>query len=162
MLYSENDVVRNKERTRRETAVLILGAIPFLIVLIAGFATRTRWVASTGCFLLLGELIFLFDMRVAPLLRYNRFLEDLQEGLSHDTRGVLVRIGEDPVFNEGVYFREIILNIYKDRAEDGERRFLLDTGKEMPAFQVGDYVVIHSHGTYILDISPLEIQNAEA
>ena len=79
--------------------------------------------------------------------------------MQHDTRGVLIRIGDSPVFTEGVYFREILINIYKDRGEDGERRFLLDWRKPVPEFAVGDYVVVHSHGVYVLGISPLEIQN---
>lgn len=162
MLYSADDAIRNQARKKRELMILFLGALPLFILVVAGFAVRLRWLACAALFLMLSWMIFMYDMRVGPLQKYGHFLSEIQEGLSHDTRGVLVRIGESPVFTKGVYFREIILNIYKDRGEDGERRFLLDCGKEMPDFKVDDYVVIHSHGVYILGISPLETDNAQA
>ena len=161
MLYQESDYTENLAEIRRERMMLYLLAIPGLVLCVAGFVIRNQIMASVGLFLMIAEMIYTYDMRLGPLKRYKAYLGEIREGLSHDTRGVVMRIGEEPVFTEGVFFREYLINIYKDRAEDGERRFLLDWQKPVPEFVVGDYVVIHSHGVYVLGISPLESQHEE-
>ncbi|MBQ9010891.1 MAG: hypothetical protein IJ088_16410 [Clostridia bacterium] len=159
MLYQESDYAENQAAIRRERRIFYLLAIPGLLLCVAGFVIRNQILATVGLFLMFAEMIYVYDMRLGPLKKYRTFLEEIRKGMQHDTRGVLIRIGDSPVFTEGVYFREILINIYLDRGEDGERRFLLDWRKPVPEFAVGDYVVVHSHGVYVLGISPLEIQN---
>ena len=67
-----------------------------------------------------------------------------------------MRIGSDPVYQDGVNFHEVILNIYEDMAEEGERRFLLDVNKEIPQDWIGQDVVVTSHGSFLLDVAPVE------
>lgn len=161
MLYQESDYTNNQAEIRRERRLFYLLAIPGLVLCVIGFVIRNQILASLGLFLMLAEMIYMYDMRLGPLKRYRTFLGEIREGLSHDTRGVLIRVGQEPVFTEGVYFREYLINIYKDRAEDGERRFLLDWKKPVPEFAPGDYVVVHSHGVYVLGISPLKMDENE-
>ena len=161
MYYQEQDHQVVEKQIKKEEGIMALSAIPGLLLLVAGFLVRNRIMAMCGLFLFLAVLIFLYGMRLGPLLHYRKFLEEISEGLSHDTRGVLVRIGEDPVFENGVDFKEIILNIYKDQAEDGERRFLLDQQKKMPDFPMGSLVTLKSHGVYVLDISPLKLDGEQ-
>ena len=150
MLYQESDYTNNQAEIRRERRLFYLLAIPGLVLCVIGFVIRNQILASLGLFLMLAEMIYMYDMRLGPLKRYRTFLGEIREGLSHDTRGVLIRVGQEPVFTE-----------YKDRAEDGERRFLLDWKKPVPEFAPGDYVVVHSHGVYVLGISPLKMDENE-
>ena len=46
-------------------------------------------------------------------------------GLTRKTAGTLVRVGEDEIYENGVIFHEMIVNIYEDMAPEGERRFLI-------------------------------------
>jgi len=85
-------------------------------------------------------------------VRYGRYLKEVHSGLSRKTLGTLVRIGSDPVYTDGVNFREIILNIYEDMSEEGERRFLQDWRREMPAEWLNQDIIVTSHGSYLLEM----------
>ena len=155
MLYSEQDRQVNSARARREAMIMGLCALPFLAVAIAGFIARIEPLCMAGSLLFGGVLILLFDLRVAPLLRYGRFLREIHSGLTRQTAGTLVRLGEDPVYTEGVWMRECILNIYEDMSEEGERRFLLDCSKSIPPELIGQDVALTSHGSAVLGVAPL-------
>ena len=103
----------------------------------------------------IGVMILLWDLFVSPCLRYARYLSDVTSGLTRRTAGTVVRLGEDRVFRDGVWFNELILNIYEDLSEEGERRFLLDCAKQVPPELMNQDVALTSHGNYVLDVAPL-------
>ena len=98
----------------------------------------------------------MYDLRLKPALRYGAYLAEAHSGLTRQTLGALVRIGCDPVYQDGVNFYEVILNIYEDMDEEGERRFLLDVKKEIPAQWIGHDVIVTSHGSFILEACAAE------
>ncbi len=155
MLYAETDILQNKARMKREARRAALLALPMLALAIAGFLIRSQPLCLAGALLCGGVLIFLGDLRVAPLWRYGKFLREITGGLSHKTAGTLVRLGEEPVFEDGVWMRECILNIYEDQSEEGERRFLLDCAKTLPDGLLGRDVALTSHGNAVLGVEPL-------
>jgi len=130
--------------------VMLLVMLPFLLLAVAGFVLRVEWLCTAGCILAGAGMIFLYDLRVKPALRYDAFLAEVHSGLTRQTVGALVRIGGDPVYQDGVNFYEVILNIYEDMNEEGERRFLLDAGKEIEQEWIGSDVAVISHGAYEL------------
>ena len=139
-----------KERSAALTHTLLL-MLPFLAAAVAGFVLRVEPLCTSGCVLAGAVAIFLYDLRIKPALHYCAFLSEAHSGLTRQTVGALVRIGKDPVYHEGVNFYEIILNIYEDMDEEGERRFLLDCKKEMPAEWLMRDIVLTSHGNYVLE-----------
>lgn len=155
MLYSQEDRQVNSARAKREALFMLLCALPFLLVAALGFAMRIEPLCMAGALLFGGTLILLFDLRVAPVLRYGRFLREISTGLTRRTAGTLVRLGEDPIYTDGVWMRECIINIYEDQSEEGERRFLLDCSKEIPAELLGKDVALTSHGNAVVDVAPL-------
>ena len=154
-MYTEADTVRNQKSRNRELLTMALCALPGLIAGVAGAIIRNQILCAAGFIVCLGVIIFLGDLRVMPVLRYGRFLKEIQGGLSHKTAGALVRVGDDPVYTDGVWFRELILNIYEDLSEEGERRFLIDCRKPRPDALVGRDVALTSHGSFALAIEPL-------
>ena len=56
------------------------------------------------------------------------------------------------VYMDGVWLTEIILNVYEDLSEEGERRFLLDCTKPAPKDMLDQDVALTSHGNFVLDI----------
>ena len=102
-----------------------------------------------------GVIILLWDLFVSPCRRYGRYLSEVTSGLTRRTAGTVVRLGEDRVFRDGVWFNELILNIYEDLSEEGERRFLLDCAKQVPPELMNQDVALTSHGNYVLDVAPL-------
>lgn len=149
--YEQMDLDKSRKDRNAAMARLLLTMLPFLAVAIAAFVLRIEWLCASGCILAGAAAIFLYDLRVKPALRYAAFLAQVHSGLTRQTVGALVRIGCDPVYQDGVNFYEIILNIYEDMDEEGERRFLLDSRKVIPAEWLNRDVVVTSHGNYLLE-----------
>lgn len=152
MLYSEQDERTNRARLKREGIKCALFAVPFLVMAVIGFIVRMELLCIVGCVLFCAVLIFMIDLRVIPLARYGRFLREIESGLSRQTGGTLMRVGKESVYEDGVNFHEMIINIYEDMSPDGERRFLLDCTKSCPLEWVGQDVVVTSHGNMVLGI----------
>ena len=155
-LYAQTDFDANRQEKRRQITLALALALPFFVIAAAAFGLRIELLCIAGLVIAGAILIFLYDLRIKPALRYGRYLAEAHSGLSRQTVGALVRIGSDPVYQDGVNFYEVILNIYEDMAEEGERRFLLDAKKDIPQDWIGQDVVVTSHGSVLLDIAPVE------
>lgn len=149
--YSQVDFDTSKKERGGAIRLTLLCMLPFLAAAVAGFVLRVEVLCTGGCILAGAAAIFLYDLRVKPALRYCAFLQEAHSGLTRQTGGALVRIGCDPVYQDGVDFYEIILNIYEDMDEEGERRFLLDAKKEIPSDWLHRDVIVTSHGSYLLE-----------
>ena len=149
--YEQTDLDQSKKEKKAAIGCTLLAMLPFLAMACAGFALRVEWLCAAGCILAGVVVIFLYDWRVKPALRYDAFLTEVHSGLTRQTGGALVRIGVDPVYVDGVDFHEMILNIYEDLDEEGERRFLLDAQREIPAEWLHRDVIVTSHGSYLLE-----------
>jgi len=156
-LYSQDDLVNSRKAVKASVLRMLLIGLPFLAAAAAGFIVRNQLLCTAGCILFGSVLILLYDTKIMPAMRYRNHLEEIHSGLTRQTVGALVRIGTDPVHDIGLNFTEIILNIYEDMDEEGERRFLLDAKKEVPAEWLNRDVVVRSHGSFLLDI---ELVNA--
>ena len=155
-LYDQTDFDANRREKRRQIRRALMLALPFFALAIAAFVLRIELLCIAGFVIAGSILIFLYDLRIKPALRYGRYLAEAHSGLTRQTVGALVRIGSAPVYQDGVNFHEVILNIYEDMAEEGERRFLLDVNKEIPQDWIGQDVVVTSHGSFLLDVAPVE------
>ena len=122
-LYAQTDFDENRQEKRRQITRALALMLPFLAIAAAAFLMRMELLCIAGLVIAGAILIFLYDLRIKPALRYGRYLAEAHSGLSRQTVGALVRIGSDPVYQDGVNFREVILNIYEDMDEEGERRF---------------------------------------
>lgn len=161
-MYGAADFEKNRKQYRKTLGLVILCALPGLAMGIAGAAARIEMLCTAGFILCGAALIFVGDLRLMPVIRYKRFLKEITSGISHQTAGTLVHLGGDPVYTDGVWFNEVILNVYEDLSEEGERRFLLDSSKEIPAALVGQDVALTSHGNYVLDVRALEESHVDA
>ena len=153
-LYTQADFDRNRLEKRRVISGALLCALPFLAAAVVGFIMRLEVLCIAGCMLCGAALIFLYDWRIAPAVRYGRYLREVHSGLTRQTLGTLVRLGDEPVYQDGVNFFEVILNIYEDQSPEGERRFLVDCSKPVPGEWLGRDVVVTSHGSFVLEICP--------
>ena len=151
-MYSQADFDRNKKQRSKVLGLMLLCALPGFVLGGIGAAMRIELMCSAGLLVSGAVLIFLYDLKLKPVLRYGKYLAEANSGLSHRTAGTLVRIGVDPVYMDGVWFYEAILNVYEDLSEEGERRFLYDCTKDAPKELVGRDVVLMSHGNYVLDL----------
>ncbi len=151
-MYNQQDVENNRRMIRKETRFMLLCMLPFVAVAIAAFILRIELLCIAAVGLTAAVVIFLWDLKLGPHLRYRSFLGEITTGMTRQTVGELVRVCPDPVYQDGVYSREIFINIYEDLSEDGERRFLLDCVKEIDEGFMGKDIVVTSHGSYAVDI----------
>lgn len=159
-MYSQVDFDRNKAQRGKMLVLMLLCGLPGLAAGVAGFALRIEPLCSLGLLVCGAALIFLYDLKLKPILRYGRYLCDVTSGLQRTTAGRLVRAGGDPVYQDGVWLYEMILNVYEDLSEEGERRFLFDCTKEIPVHLIGRDVALTSHGNFVLDVCALEEHHA--
>lgn len=148
--YTQADFDQNRAEKKKELMRMLLCALPFLAAAVTGFAVRSEILCIAGCILFFCVIIFLYDLRLQPALRYGRYLKEIHSGMSHQTLGALTHLGSDPVYMDGVDFYEVIINIYEDLAEEGERRFLLDASKAVPQEWMDQDVIVTSHGNFLL------------
>ena len=156
-MYSEKDALVNGGRIRKEAGRMMLCMLPFLAAAVAAFILRIEPLCIGAAIAAASVMLFLWDLKLGPLFRYRTFLNEIQSGLTRETVGALVRVSPDPVYQDGVYSREMFINIYEDMSEEGERRFLLDCAKDYDEGLMGRDVAITSHGSYVLGI---ELVNA--
>lgn len=161
-LYQQADFDKSRQDKRKAISLTLALSLPFLVLAGVAFALRIEQLCAAGCFIAGAITIFLYDLRVKPALRYCAYLAEAHSGLTRQTVGALVRMGQDPVYQDGVNFYEIILNIYEDLDEEGERRFLLDAKKALPAEWMNRDVVVTSHGSYILKADIANTVDAQA
>jgi len=159
--YQQTDYEQNRAEKRSGIRMTALCALLPLAVAVAAFVLRIEPLciaatALTGCL-----LILLTDLKIMPAVRYGRHLREISEGSSHQTLGTLVRVSNDLTYENGVYFREVTLNVYEDLSEEGERRFLLDAKKEIPGEMNGRDVVVTSYGNVILEAQLYERKDRE-
>ena len=160
MMYGQADFEQNGRQQRRVLTVMLLAGVPLLALAAAGFAMRAEALCIAGCILFGAVEVFLWDWRLAPVRRYGRFLREVTSGLTRRTAGMLMRIGEERVYQDGVWLYELILNVYEDLSEEGERRFLLDCQKPRPDALIVSDVALTSHGSFALAIEPLAQKDA--
>jgi len=151
-LYSEADFAESRKTKKKAIRRMIFCALPFLAGAAVCFALRLQTACALCMIAFCSALIFLYDLQVKPSVRYARCLSEMRSGSSHDTLGTFVRISEDLTYEEGVNFREVIINVYEDMDEEGERRFLLDERREIPREWLMRDVVINSYGSTILGV----------
>ena len=155
MFYTKKMLEENKLRLRRELIKMLLAMLPFLAGCVAGFAMRNQAICTLGLVLACAAAIFVGDLYVMPAVRYGRFLRELFSGLTRKTAGALVRIGDEDIYEDGVNFHEMIINIYEDMAPEGERRFLIEPGMTVDAALMGRDVAVTSHDKVVLAVEPL-------
>ena len=152
---TEKKLEDNQICLRREIIKMLLAALPFLAVCVVGFAARNQTVCTIGLVLACAAVIFVGDLFVAPVVRYGKFLRDLFSGLTRKTAGTLVRVGEDDIYENGVIFHEMIVNIYEDMTPEGERRFLIEPAMPLDTALIGRDVAVTSHDKVVLAVEPL-------
>ena len=78
MFYTEKKLEDNQICLRREIIKMLLAALPFLALCVAGFAARNQTICTIGLVLACAAVIFVGDLFVAPVVRYGKFLRSIQ------------------------------------------------------------------------------------
>lgn len=155
-------------RIRRTLVVFAIGTAIAVALIVAALIWRDAshlnnpnelpsQIIVVGVTLLWGcVLVFFWGMKLTPLLRYRRFLRELDEGLSRYEEGVVVRIDEDISIRDELPFYGFLLNIGNLAEPEDERLFYWDAALGKPALAEGDRVIVHAHGNDLIGIGKAE------
>jgi len=150
-MYTQTDL-EACARTLRSRRLFMAGLIAVLLAAEAAlFSFRLGWGCAAVVVLGLGSCVAGFDLILRPASAYSRFLNAQQSALVHEIRGIYLKTSPQLVTQEGVYFREVLINIYKDRKSDGLRRFLLDSRKSLEGVREDDILTLCYSGNVIRD-----------
>ncbi len=163
-LHGDADIKQNGDRIRRVCillcalfllwAALVCGS---LILRDATFMNNPYETASQaitiGVTIVCGSLlIFLWSMKLSPLLYYKRFLREAYRGLSRDVEGVIVRWDEETTFRDGLSFYALMVNVGDLQEPEHERLLYWDGQLSRPEFHLGDSVRLLVHGNDIIGL----------
>ena len=158
-------------------ALLLAGAAIVLIVIRMGLRSdavaamhdpkvmgdiRTCEIVSTGCVALaLVWLIFAFGMLYSPLRKYEKHLDGVLHGRTHEICGAWAGVSGDISEMDGVPSRSVGLTVLDDKGRDVERLFYWDIQKPLPDVAQGTRVKLVYHGKQIVSLEPAEDSDAE-
>ncbi len=148
-LYTQQDLQANQAqmrgvlwRTGILSALCVAGIVASLII-------RSEWL-TVGITIVWGALlIFLWDIKFAPVYRYRRYLRELLGGLRHRTEGAVVSLAQEGTYKEGVFFSALLINVDPKMDPEGERLFYVDRCKPRPELAPGDRISLEYHGNYV-------------
>lgn len=161
-VHTEADRAKNRALIRRMLIVfgILLGIAIALIVAALIWRDPTQlnnpneWpsqIAVMAITLVFGALlIFLWGMKMTPLMSYRRYLKDIFSGLTRDVQGIVVRIDEDTTFRDGVSFHAVIVNIGDVAEPEDERLLYWDSQLPRPDISPGEDVFFLAHGNDII------------
>ena len=100
-MYSERDMLEINGRIRRGWLVLTPVLAVFAAAFVFALAKRNHTLALVAAPLLIVAFIYGFVAHLWPNLRYRRFLQDMENGLSRDVRGVIVNVSDEAELQDG-------------------------------------------------------------
>ena len=161
-LHGEMEKQRNDGRIRR---VLIVFGVLVLIaaaIIIASLIWRDpthmhnpnenmSQIITIAVTLVIGALIiFIWGMKLTPLLSYRKYLREIHSGLSRDVEGVVTQLDTETTFRDGLSFYGMIVNVGDLKDPEDERLLYWDAQLGKPPVAVGDKVTVHAHGNDII------------
>lgn len=100
-MYSERDMTEINGRIRRGWLVLIPVLVLFAALFGYALVKRNHALALSALPLMIVALIYGVVACLWPNLRYRRFLQDMQYGLSRSVQGVIVDISDEAELQDG-------------------------------------------------------------
>lgn len=100
-------------------------------------------------------MIFIWDMRISPLMAYRKFLKGLNRGLSRNVEGVVISFDETLSTRDRLSFYRLTINADGFTTGDGERIVYWDVQLPRPQLRPGDRVHVVTHGNDILSLDIL-------
>jgi hypothetical protein len=165
LLHGDADRARIQERLRRTG--LVLGGIALLML--AGIIAALIWRDAThmhnpnetpsqlvaiGITLLGGGLlIFLWGMKLTPLLKYRKYLREIRAGLNRQVEGTVSHFEESTTSREGISFFALLVNVGDPENPEDDRLVYWDGQLQRPDLKRGQRVHILAHGNDIIGLS---------
>jgi len=147
--YSEADLRQSAAQMRRVLLGVGLPSLLFLAGLIAALTARVQWLTVLITVAWGATLVFLWDMKIAPVRAYRKHLGGILTGLRRAAEGTVVSFSQEGTYKDGVFFDTLIINGDPKMDPEGERLFYVDRCKPRPPLALGDFVRVTANGNYV-------------
>lgn len=152
-MYTENDFVLIRKQTRIRVILLIALICLFVAVLVVFNSLRMQVLTCATAAIGFIVSYFLCSFKVAPYVKYNRFLKDVKTGQRRVTECEFKYFTPETRMHDGVEVHEMIVSVASTvgKDEEDERLFYWDADKQQPDYTEGDMISVTSYGNFVVD-----------
>ena len=149
-MYTDADftTIRAQKMRRLYCAFAFLALA--IATMVVGATIRIELLCTLGAALFACLFYAVLELFAMPYVRYDRFLRDMQEGLSRTMDGYFLHVSTEPRMSDGVLCYDFIVS--ESETEQAERLFYFDADKTLPTLSEGQKLRITSFGNYITQI----------
>lgn len=155
-MYQEQDLLAIRAQQKKRWVLLGVPALVMLAGLVATLVLRME-VATDVLTLLIGVLlIFGYDMFIKPLRRYERHLNNVLHGRTHELVCQYDHTDEALSIVDGVAYRAMTFITRDEKNKVFERLFYYDAQKPLPDLQQGAMVQVVYHDHELASVTALD------
>lgn len=127
-MYSEQDGKIIRQRIRKYSVILAIGMAILLAAFIIGMteSVRSKALVMAAGIAMFAYACFMWVMLIYPCVKYNRFLKDMQEGLTKEIDCTILEIVNKEEVQDGV--RVLPVHVYLEDEQD-ERILYVNVSK---------------------------------
>ncbi len=157
-MYSEKDYHKAKSNCKLRVwcGIALIAVFVAVVVALVILEQKILQMVTAG----LGFIVcyFVWDMKIVPFIRYNRFMKELKGGQRRKLSCRFVEKSAETRLYDGVEVYDVsVREIGDDITQNDEdlRLFVFDADKPFPALEQGDALRVTSFGSFITDIVKL-------
>lgn len=152
-MYSKQDIQNAGQKVKGELTISLILLALGVAFIVAGMIIRNKNLAIIGG--IAGSWLFYTHLMIKtmPWVRYKRFLNDLTNGLSHETDAWFCSMDESPRMLDGLAVYDVTVRV--GDAEEDSRLFYWDADKPRPELKPDERVHIVSFGKYITQLDKM-------
>lgn len=150
-MYSKEDASVNNARIKKLVIVLTAVLIAGIAALIPTLIFRIQWATDLTSCLTGGVIIFIWNLKLTPLIHYRRFLREISNGMSHEMTAEFISFSPDISTHEGVAAHVFEMSDGNKKKDNDRLQFYWDDSKPAPEINTGEMLRITSHGGFIVN-----------
>lgn len=150
-MYSNEDTTVNNARIKKTAYVLIAAFALGVAAIAPTLIFRIQWATDAVSCAFGAFIIFFWNMKLTPLMRYRRFLRDIGNGIERVMVAEFVSFSPDISTHDGVDAHVFEMSEGPKEKGDDLRTFYWDDSKPAPEIQPGEMLRVKSHGGFVID-----------
>ena len=149
-MYNSNDMQEARRSLNRCSGLLALMLAPLLALYVLGIIKGLEGLMLSA--LLIGFIctVLIVDLKLLPVLRYLRFLKEMEKGLRRKLECKLESLDVQMQMQDGVRVHALHVS-----ADGGSRIFYVNASKMELLPKMGARVVLTSYGRHVLNCEVL-------
>ncbi len=152
-MYTEADYESVAKKSGMRLFLFIMLAVAFLALMVVFDILRIQPLSMASAALGFCVCYFLYNFKVMPWVKYNRFMRELKSGARKKLESEFVSVSGETRMRDGVEVYEFITRVGPE--EKDERLYFWDVDKKLPDFKAGDRLEIVSFSNFVTDVKTL-------